>query len=357
MSSESRETTSNEETGDLGLETVALLRETLQIDDEWCHEQELGFRWWPAEQAQEIWCEPAFDDDGLTVWRLHIRTDLFRSFEGTAEQLDWLQGCQAGAGALSGPVREGPQGDRVRLAASAWVHDENLEWAHWLLAWEGVLQATEARGWAAVAAEEGIATVDSSAHPTSGARTVPDDMLQGVQKLVMPAGELESPWVGSEMEVALEVVRQLPSVLATGGPTGLTAEFPLLGETSLLQLFPAAQHPALGTGLLAVLKVPVPELAMSDVLALNERELHELTRAPFLGSWLPDEYGVSWASFYPNVMWRPGAAVNVASAAAARARWIAEAVYGDDWSESFEVARKAVFERAQALAEALRGDE
>ena len=356
MSSETREKTSWRETGDLGLQMVALLRETLQIDDEWCQDQERGFRWWPAEQAQEIWCEPAFDDEGLTVWRIHIRTDLFRDFEATAEQLEWLQEIQSGAGVLSGPVREGPRGDRVRLAASAWVHEENLESVHWLLGWEGLIQATEARGWASMAAKEEIATIDSSAHPTSGARTVPDDMLQGVQKLVMPAGEMESPWVGSEMEQALEVVQQLPTVLATGGPTGLTAEFPLFDETSLLQLFPEAQHVALGTGLLVLLQVPVPEADMSSALTLNERELHELTRAPFAGSWLPGEYGVSWTSFYPNVLWQPGVAANVAAAAAARARWIAESVYGDDWSVSFEAAQKAVFARTRAMAAALEDE-
>lgn len=58
---------------DLGLETVAYVRARYQVEDKWHETRERGFRWWPAEQAQEIWAEPAWDDDGRV--RLAADTD------------------------------------------------------------------------------------------------------------------------------------------------------------------------------------------------------------------------------------------------------------------------------------------
>ena len=65
---------------DLGLSTVGRLYGHLQVDEEWTERRERGFRRWPSPQAQEIWSEPAFDDRGITVWRVHVRTELFRDF-------------------------------------------------------------------------------------------------------------------------------------------------------------------------------------------------------------------------------------------------------------------------------------
>jgi hypothetical protein len=247
----------------------------------------------------------------------------------------------------------GERGETLCLAASAWVHTENAEWVTPLLAWVGMLQATEARGWAAVAAEHGVVPIATSSHPESGLRTHPDEMLRGVGELVVPAGAQPSPWVGDEMELALELVKQLPTVLATGGPEGLTAEFPFLGDTSLLRVLPDAEHPLMGTGLLVLLTVPVDGVGMSDALDVGGYELLEVVRAPFLGSWRPDEHGLTWAAFYPNAVFQEGLARNVVLGTAVRAKWVAESVYGDDWNESFGRARETVLARTRALAEAL----
>ncbi len=169
----------------------------------------------------------------------------------------------------------------------------------------------------------------------------------------MSTGAQPSPWVGEEMERALELVNRPPCVLATGSSDGLTAEFPFLGDTSLLRVWPDAENPVVGKGLMVQLTVPVPVADMSECLDLNGREIQELVRAPFLGSWRPDEHGLAWVAFYPNSLFQEGLGWYVVISTAVRAKWVAECVYGDDWSESFEKAREAVLARTQALAEIL----
>ncbi len=47
-----------------------------------------------------------------------------------------------------------------------------------------------------------------------------------------------------------------------------------------------------------------------------------------MGSWVPDETGLSFAAFYPSATRQEGLAVNVFLAIAQRARW-AESVFAD----------------------------
>jgi hypothetical protein len=63
---------------DPGLAAVRWVYDAMRIDPEWSVWEERGFTWWGREQAQRVWSEPAFDDDGITVYRLHARSDVVR---------------------------------------------------------------------------------------------------------------------------------------------------------------------------------------------------------------------------------------------------------------------------------------
>lgn len=66
---------------------------------------------------------------------------------------------------------------------------------------------------------------------------------------------------------------------------------------------------------------------------LARRELQSLTRAHFLGSWVWRDDGLHFVTFLPNAMHLGrGDLLNVATSMAARARWVAETYYGDDWA-------------------------
>jgi hypothetical protein len=343
--------------GDLGLQVVAELRRRCGVDEEWSLDQHRGFRWWPHQQAQSVWSEPAFDDGGLTVWRIHVRTDVLRGFRATDEHLEWLRDTFPCGHTFSGVVSEGRRRDQLWLAASAWVHEQSFEWVTDLLGWVVLVQAAEARGWAshAEACEVGVQAV--SAHPLSGVREVPDETMQVVRQLIQPAGALPSPWAGEELPGLVEFINRPPCVLATGGPRGLTAEFPFGRDTSLLRVFPEDEHAVMGTGLRIELTVPVPNVDTVGALDLNARELRHLVRAPFLGGWHAGDCGYVWTGFYPNALQQDGFLTNLVLGTVARSKWVAEEVYGHDWSKSFEQARAAMAARLAALAAALEEGE
>jgi len=342
------------QSNDLGLRTVAELRRRCGVDDQWSIDTERGFRWWPDQQAQDVWSEPAFDDEGFVIWRIHVRTDLLRDLDVEPGLPDWVSETLIPGLGFSGVVREGPQGDRLRLAASAWVHEGNVEWVTDLLGWVMLVQAAEARAWPHHEDIDEGGRLWASEHPTSGARPTPDETLSVVAQLVWPAAELESPWVGPELAAAANLMNRPPCVLAQGDAGGLTAEYPFGENTSLLRVFPAFEHHLFRTGLRIELTIPDPMSDTAGALELNARELRHLVRAPFLGSWSPGEYGYVWRAFFPNALHQDGLLTNLVLGTAARARWVSESVYGDDWSESFERAQAKHAERLAAMLASLR---
>ena len=315
----------NEKTDvDLGLETVAFLRARYQVEDEWIQVRERGFRWWPAELEQEVWAEPAWDDGGIVVWRVHVRTDLLCELDGGGRAVEWLASVARTIGSLSAPIVECGDGRRVRLAASVYVHGQNLDWTHPLLAWVGLMQVAEARLWAQVADETGVARAGWSTHPVTGPRRVPDELTGIVDKVILPRGRGPSPFVGIDMEECLRFAQRPPVVLATGGPDGVTVEVPFNRRTSLVQVRADARHPVLGSGLLVLLTLPVTATGAAQALELNRHELEAGVRTKLMGSWVPDETGLSFAAFYPSAVRQEGLAVNLLLGMLQRARWAAE---------------------------------
>jgi len=68
--------------------------------------------------------------------------------------------------------------------------------------------------------------------------------------------------------------------------------------------------------------------------ALNQLELRSAIRFPLLGSWCARKEEVSFVCFYPKYLYQPGVVTNLAGHMISRARWVAEDLYGDNWSES-----------------------
>jgi hypothetical protein len=255
---------------DLGLATVEYLRARYQPEKEWSDGRARGFRWWPAELEHEVWAEPAWDDDGIVIWRVHARTDVLCEVEDQSRAVAWLAYMAREGGSLSAPVLE--DGGRVRLASSLYVHDQNLSWTQPLLAWIGLLQVHEARLLASAADAAGIGRAAWSAHPVTGPRSVPDELTTIVRLVVLPRGEQPSAFAGPDMEECLAFLQRPQVVLATGDGKGVTAELPFGSRTSLTRLLPGAEHPLLGWGLLVLLSLPVdgddPLLASSTAGSL-----------------------------------------------------------------------------------------
>jgi hypothetical protein len=109
------------------------------------------------------------------------------------------------------------------------------------------------------------------------------------------------------------------------------------GETSLLTVTTRESHPQLGNGALIELTLPVrfPEQDGPRFAGeLNRRELESRTRSHFLGTWCWHDEFLRCVTFLPNVLnLGHGDLFNFLTSSYGRAKWVAETIFGDDWSE------------------------
>lgn len=353
-------------TDDVGLRIVDGIGHSLSLDDEWATRTDRGFTWWGKDLAQHVWAEPAVDDDGLEVFRLHARTDLFRDFKSTPDDLTKLNALLAAYATTSGLLINEESG-QVQFAASMYAHAESEDWVRRTFQLVVAMQAADAQIKADNLATPMGFAVAASAHPTSGPRPDYDDMLSMLEQ-VAGVGQQPSMWKGDDMEATTMAVQRASStVLATGDASGISAEFPFQSRTSLLTVTTDAPNPQLGNGVLLLLHLPMT-IAESDegvrfAAELTRRELASMTRAHYLGSWCWRDDGMHFVSFLPNMMYLGGSMLlNVVISMAARAKWVAESFYGDDWMKNRDtygrpLATPALSDFTTQLRNAAREDE
>lgn len=306
---------------DAGLALVDHLYLKMRIDDEWSVRDSRGFTWWAGPLAQRIWADRPINDLGMTVGRVHARTEML---EGLASDKEAVIAGVARFATMSGPlIGEG----HLLSGASLFVHDQTVDFWKTPFTLAALIQVASA-----YIDVEGVADLTSSrpavsSHPTSGSRDNWDEMLEVISKVIAPLGAKESSFIGDGFnECERHFGRQL-SVLTNADQTGLTAEFPFVGSTALFRMITDVPNPRLGNGLMCILTLPSPypsdELA-GLALQLNRSECSEVTRAQFLGSWCPDPTQpglLSFISFLPNMSFFPGIQNLLYQSAASRVKW------------------------------------
>lgn len=327
---------------DLGVTLINKVYDDMKIDAKWTVWEPRGFTWWGWGSAQRVWSEPPVNDDGFPLYRLHARSEIFDGFENTDPQVMVLSllGMHA---TLSGAVQAPNRPGGIDLAASVYAHEENLSWTRPLFSIAVAMQAAEAAilMGQAIELKAGLRPA-LSAHPEAGPRAEMDEMLDIIKNLVNPEGRGPSRYAGPEMKQLLATFQQPPCVIATGDKAGITAEYPYPGHTSLLRLSTTERNPRAGSGLLALLTVPEGKddaATARQALEWNEKELCSLTRTHFLGSWCISETGLTYATFYPNCIYRNGCLMNIAMTNVLRAQWLTQDIFGFDMREHFEEAR------------------
>jgi hypothetical protein len=298
---------------------------------------------WLGPLRQQVWADETIDDEGIIATRVHARTDLFSGFSGTDEQLGMLNGIMKRT-ALCGVIRCPSDPSRIQLASSVYAKDENVSWLSVFFALSAMVQMFQSHRLVGVV--DSIVGIEHGklSHPELG--YVETNQIATGEIISLFASESaseESPFIGTDMLDILADCQNPPCILANGDKSGVSAEFPFLGATSLLRATTIEGQSLLGSGLLLALQIPdQQDQGVTRCLELNERELSELTRCHFLGNWcMTSEDQMTHICYIPNNFQHPGIASVNAQSMIMRAMWIAEGVFGDDWfGGGYEVAMK-----------------
>jgi hypothetical protein len=310
---------------DLGPPVLEALFGKLMIDDKWSVRALRSFTWWPYRLAQRVSVSSprlAFGDPMVAV---RVVNDLVRDVKAddtVVENIVGLMNMHASDGAYVWD----PDARHVTVTTSAYIHNGNRSLERFFSG-AVLLTTIEAHAKAKQLAELLDGEPATSEHPVSGPRPVLDDLLNFADTDVVPRGQGVSAFAGQAMEAARQAP-SLQSTMVTSSPTGLTAELPFFGdmpaiakaalgssgpvETSLVELLTEPRHPGYGSGLLALLRLPVrqpPDEIRRLAHGLNRAEANELTGFPQFGAWCrdaSDETSLVFATFVPSVLFDPG---------------------------------------------------
>jgi hypothetical protein len=366
---------------DIGEEALDAVYDALQVDPEWGVREDRAFSWWGHRLRQRVWVDPPRESRGEVVVHLHAETDLLEGVEFGNESLLKVSALNELAD-LSALTLEAPSG-RLSLQSNAYLHAGN-RWMVQEVKAAVALQAAHAHELAEVLPSSLGGRVAESAHPDTGLRGEPDNMLD-VGTAFRQQGSMPTPFVKGDFSEAAREARQF-LVLATYDDSSLTGEIAYRGrrpvtldheiadsqerralaegymqvarqklegvpavhsivwlaatgtagagaDTALLQIRSREEHPALGTGLVSILWLPErygDEESARLANQLNLREATEWTEAHLQGSWSARDGHLAFVSFLPNMLLaradasaRRARLINLIVWASIRARWAA----------------------------------
>ena len=327
---------------------MEFLINSMKIDNIWHLKEERGFKWWPHRFAQRVWAELPRKSEGLDITVLHAETDFLHHVprENKTREFVNVLNIYASQSAFVWNQEEG----HIKLHSAVCIHRENIEWVKRLFMSSVALQAADSHIKADKLANLINAKPTTSSHPQSGIRNDPDDMLNVIEQIYIPAGVRPSVVPKLEFESAAELSKKY--FLAFGGDSVFSIEFPFFDKepviakiledkyptetppvgTALFVADSRERHPHLGGGLWTRLHLPLtldneqgPHLAF----VLNRAEAENWTSCHLLGAWCYNKNRLSFVSFLPNVAYKPGILINLVMSNYIRTNWVKDYIQSD----------------------------
>jgi Flp pilus assembly protein protease CpaA len=331
-----------------------LYREQLKVDEQWSVRTKNGFTWWPYKNAQTVEIlGTEVDEKGETAYLIGVQTDFLRALESTDKTLTAINALLMRHPSMAGPVYDAKT-KSLKLCSLVRIHEGIRPWMSALISMACALQISEVMMGHPFAKTLGAEPAESG-HPHNGVRNAPDELASIVSTLVVPVGKQPCNWTKEEFEKAVtEYMQRPPSLLATGGSLGFTAEFLYGNESSLCRAMGDQSHPVYGNGLSVLQSFPVRDCSAIEGirLALSLNDL-ELTQKPFgygFGSYCYRDKMIQFTGFLPNAAYRAGLLPNVYFACASRAKEMSLRLRNADWTEE---AFQEALARKMALLQSL----
>lgn len=324
--------TRREKLDDVGPEALDRIYGAMAIDAKWSVRHDRRFEWWGHRLRQVVSAAPAVESRGIAICLLSSRTAVARNLV-LSDRLEEGIAALNTAAAMNALVLD-REARTLFLSCHMVAHREILDWAVPLFMGAVAMQAAEAHAAAGPLSELLGCEPDESAHPVSGPREEPDEMLSVTQTLFAPTGQGPSRFPSSELEEIAEIDSG-PSVLSNASNGRLTAEFPFHGatpavlnagrhdgapQTALFTVSLKEPHPRYGSGCLMLLRLPLTGL---DGPAANDLNRAEAAGAPTygFGAWCVHDSIPVHALFLPNALYRPGLMKAMTTGAFGKAMW------------------------------------
>jgi hypothetical protein len=332
---------------DVGPEAVDRLYDLMKIDEEWSLREPRRYEWWGHRLRQVVEAGAAVRSEGVVVCRLAARTAMIRNAP-LSDRLELLVATLNAQAALNAIVLDRTS-RTIYLSSYLVLHRETLDWALSLFTSAVATQAVEAGILGELFVSMGFGELDESAHPRSGWRPEPDEMLSVVAQVYAPIGQEPSRFPPGEFE-KIARNRKGPSVLTNADGAGLTAEFPFTGttssalrferhlagesvgepETALFQATAEAEHPRYGSGCLLLLRLPRQGVTPEIANQLNCEEATGRFAGYGLGAWCVSDETAVHACFLPSAVYRPGLLGNLVLDRAVRTLWARDRILGPE---------------------------
>lgn len=325
---------------DFGPQTLDAVIEAMQLDEDWTTRDSRSVTWWSYALAQKISVsEPRLVGDQTAV-RLQSCIDLVHVGGHGTDDVSAIVSALNAESAVSSLVWDHER-HVVSSVITAYPLSTTAEWSL-LFARAAVMQGFDAHA-LVVKLHEQLRDCEpmASNHPTLGERLTPDPVFASIEHTLIPIGEGPSRFAGREL-AALADRDDIGWLLANGDAHDFTANLPFVvpGDTrtglsairdsSLFQLSTTTPHPEFGSGLYAILRLPidVPDHEIAALAGgLNRAEALETTGFSFTGSWFPDpdiKATLTYHAFTPSAFAGPGLISLVTQDMALRNHWAAQ---------------------------------
>ncbi len=313
---------------DVGIQILNAIYDQLKVEDQWSVRRQRGFSWWGYRLAQHIDVSPPVHDRGLDLCGLSIRTEVVREVDPNTDPAALLVELNRQA-TINALVWDRTTAT-ISVCCAATVHQDIASWIYYVLATAAILQNDLAHAHTVTLAEACGGRPAGSNHPTHGVRNEPNGSMNITARMIVPAGEEPSKFVGppcAGIGPFLAELAEQKGWYGTSDAHGATVEVPFTGnrpamlqdrgspdaklETALVQIFTDVSHPEFGNGALVVTQLPVSPGVERAISLANDLNLAESAGGqdlpPLLGAWVPDPFseggnGLAFSSFLPNFL-------------------------------------------------------
>lgn len=330
---------------DLGQSLIEQVHRKLQVDEQWTTRTDRSFSWIGHRLEQNISTPRPIQDGEFLMFKLCAETVVVDFVSASDSDVDRIL-SDLNRHSFGNCYSFNPSDRRIYATTSVWVHQDTAGWRSDIFGTYAIGQLCFAEAEADFLADKCAGKVALRAHPVSGQRDQPDDMLNVADDVIAPKGHEPSPYRNAfEFDAVADAAKSSERVATLGSSAeGVALESSFDDYTAISVLSSSYKHRLLGAGLSACTQLPTsitPEDGHRIAAMLNRRERDSgpVGGQGHIGAWCVDRGpaggdAVTYRSFLPNLAYLNGLIMDTSMACIARMRWADQTMNAKPTTES-----------------------